>query len=133
MGPNLKFVTTYDLAIDTHMCMIKINELQIPWLQTAIYYTIPGVISCAGVTGSGHITCHAHATLMSGHYISQHIILFSTCKICSQALKCSRVRWVPLNIIPYKIEYTVYYNSGLKSKTIHTGCTHFCSTYCDTP
>ena len=63
--------------------MIKINEPQLPWLRTAIYHTgldvkmevtqcadaflpIPGVISCAGVTGSGRITCHAHATLMSG-------------------------------------------------------------------
>ena len=30
------------------------------------FLPIPGIISCAGVTGSGCITCHAHVTLMSG-------------------------------------------------------------------
>ena len=30
------------------------------------FLPIPGVISCTGVTGSGRITCHGQATLMSG-------------------------------------------------------------------
>ena len=30
------------------------------------FLPIPGFISCAGATGSGRITCHAHVTLMTG-------------------------------------------------------------------
>ena len=72
------------------LCFIAMHtdgpSLQLPWLQTTIHYTgldveneshqicrthiylpTPDFICYAGVTGSGHIiTCHAHATLMSG-------------------------------------------------------------------
>ena len=43
---------------------------------------MPGLISCAGVTGSGCITYHAYATLLSGnsiaffsgfHYLHVHV------------------------------------------------------------
>ena len=43
---------------------------------------MPGLISCAGVTGSGHITYHAYATLLSGICYVYHQIL-SCCVILS--------------------------------------------------
>ena len=38
---------------------------QLPAAQDA-FRPIPGLISCAGATGSVGVTCHAHATQMAG-------------------------------------------------------------------
>ena len=44
------------------------------------FLPIPGFTSCAGMTRSGHITCHAHVTLMTGlfnvHLCMQNFVLY---------------------------------------------------------
>ena len=69
---------TVHVQCTLHIVHDLISEPQLPWLRTAIYHMgldvkskshsvhwmpTPGFISCAGVTGSGRITCHVHVTL----------------------------------------------------------------------
>ena len=44
---------------------LSLDVKQSPNVQDA-FWPIPGLISCAGVTGSVGITCHARATQMAG-------------------------------------------------------------------
>ena len=51
---NHNFLVCYITAIG-----LDVKSEKSPNAQDA-FLPIPGVISCAGVTGSGRITCHAH-------------------------------------------------------------------------
>jgi len=61
-----------------------LDDKQSPNAQD-VFQPIPGLISCAGVTGSVGITCHARATQMAGLRSSQShsLVALPICYTCT--------------------------------------------------